>query len=167
MAQSQSLREEVQAYLRAHHTMTIATVSGNQPWVATLFYAHREFTLYFVSDPGSRHSLELAASPKVAATISEDYGDWRRIKGIQLEGVAQPVSARREQVAALAAYVAKFPFVAGFFPAAGLDLSRMSIGGRPVSVRLYKVVPGRLLYLDNEKGFHHREELVLGEGAGA
>ncbi|MBI2917525.1 MAG: pyridoxamine 5'-phosphate oxidase family protein [Chloroflexi bacterium] len=158
---TRTLREEVQAYLRDHNTMTLASAADGCPWAATVFYAHRDFDLYFLSDPDSRHCREMVASPTVAATITEDYRDWRQIKGIQLEGVAQPVSSRREQVVALAAYVAKFPFVAGFFPAAGFRLSRIRIGGRPVSVRLYKVVPHRLLYLDNQKGFHHREELSL------
>lgn len=166
-SQAATLREEVQAYLRGHNTLTLASAADGRPWAATVFYAHRDFDLYFLSDPASRHCRELAASPFVAATVTEDYGDWRRIKGIQIEGVAQPVGSRREQVVALAAYVAKFPFVAGFFPASGMSLSRMRIGGRPVSVRLYKVVPHRLLYLDNEKGFHHREELVLVEGTHA
>jgi hypothetical protein len=158
------LRATLQAYLGEHNTMTLASAAGGQPWTATVFYAHRDFLLYFLSSPDSRHCRELAASPRLAATITEDYRDWRRIKGIQLEGVVQPVSSRRERALALAAYAAKFPFVAGFFPAGGLRLSRLRIGGRPVSVRLYKVVPHRMLFLDNEKGFHHREELNLNGG---
>lgn len=156
------LREEVESYLRGHNTMTLASASEGRPWAATVFYVHRGFELYYLSDPDSRHSRELVASPYVAATITEDYRDWRRIKGIQLEGIAQEVTGRRERALALVAYAVKFPFVAAFFPAGGWSLSRMRIGGRPVSVRLYKVVPHRLLYLDNEKGFHHREELALG-----
>ena len=160
----EALREALLAYLGEHNTMAIASTAGDQPWAATIFYAHRDFLLYFLSSPDSRHCRELAANPRMAATVTEDYQDWRFIKGVQLEGVVHPVSSRQERALALAAYVAKFPFVAAFFPAGSWRLSRLTIGGRAVSVRLYKVVPHRLLLLDNEKGFHHREELLVLKG---
>ena len=160
----ETLREALLAYLGEHNTMTIASTSEGQPWAATVFYAHRDFLLYFISSPDSRHCRELAVNPRLAATVTEDYRDWRSIKGVQLEGVVQPVSSRRERALAIAAYVAKFPFVAAFFPAGSSRLSRLTIGGRAVSVRLYKIVPHRMLFLDNEKGFHHREELLVLKG---
>ena len=155
-----ALRAETLAYLGAHNSMTLATVGEDAPWAAGVFYVNRGFTLYFLSDPNSRHCVSLARSPRVGAAIHEDYFDWRDIKGIQLEGVASAVTGRWEQAQALAVYLAKFPYVASFL-GRPLRLSKIEIGGKKVSVKLYKVAPEHIYFLDNSKGFSHRDEVIL------
>ena len=71
--------------------MTLATSAGDLPWAATVFYASDGLRLYFFSAPESRHCQNLAANGRVAVTVQEDYQDWRKIKGIQLEGRAELV----------------------------------------------------------------------------
>ena len=80
------LKQQILDYLHTHNTMTLATCAGEVPWAATVFYASEELKLYFFSVPQSRHGQNLAANSRVAVTIQEDYKDWRRINGIQLEG---------------------------------------------------------------------------------
>ncbi len=158
-----NLRREVLAYLRSHHTMMVATVEGEQPWAAGVFFVHSSnLSLYFLSEAGTRHSRELEGNPRVAVTIHEDYDDWRKIKGIQLQGKAQRVVSRRERARALSLYLAKFPFVKDFIPSPLALLSSLVISGKAMSVEVYRVTPERLFYLDNAKGFSHREELLLG-----
>ena len=67
-----------------HHDL--GDVRGDAPWAATVFFASDGLSLYFFSSPESRHCQNLAANARVAVTVQEDYKDWRKIKGIQLEG---------------------------------------------------------------------------------
>ncbi len=53
-------------------------------------------------------------------------------------------------------YLAKFPFVRPFRSGDALEIM-----GRAVRARFFRIVPSRLLYLDNRKGFGHREELEV------
>ncbi len=101
------------------------------------------------------------ANPSIAATVNEDYRDWQQIKGIQLEGVCEEVRGKREMAQALTAYVKKYPFVARFL-SPGQLLRGMSVGGHSLDVRFYRVLPSRLLFLDNERGFSNRQEVPLG-----
>ncbi|MCP4360184.1 MAG: pyridoxamine 5'-phosphate oxidase, partial [Chloroflexi bacterium] len=75
------LTERTLAYLRDHNVMTLATNGPEGLWAAAVFYVNVDFRLYFLSSPTTRHSLNIAARPAVAATIQEDYGDWLAIKG--------------------------------------------------------------------------------------
>lgn len=160
MPDASDARSEALAYLRAHNTLSLATVGSDGPWASAVFYANRGFSLYFLSEPSTRHGANLAKRADVAGTINEDYGDWREIKGVQLEGACKPVAGKVEQAAALAAYVRKFPFVASFLKPDQL-LEGMEISGRPLNVRLYKLIPRRFFFLDNARGFSHRVEVPL------
>lgn len=169
------LKETVLSYLKEHNTMTIATSRSETPWAAAVFYANDGFTLYFLSDPDSRHSKELAENSSVAVTVYEDYHDWRMIKGIQLAGQAEMVTSDKEMTQAAKAYVEKYPFTAAYlklmstpFPrlAGALDklLSRFPfVPGLPTKFahRFYKIVPAKVRFINNEKGFSHQEEFTV------
>lgn len=144
------LRERVLEYLAGHHVMTLATVGPAGPWAAAVFYASAGFDLYFLSAGHTRHAQELAAQPRAAAAIQEDYREWAEIKGIQLEGlVGRLEGAERE--AAVAVYGRKFPFIERE-PALLAALAR---------VNWYRLRPERLCFVDNSRGFGHREELIV------
>lgn len=153
------LRAAVAACLAERRSLTLATAGPGGPWAAGLYFASDGLTLYFLSDPESRHCRDIAVDPRVAAAIHEDVEDWREIRGIQLEGRAEPVVGAGDLARGWAVYLAKFPFVQQFRVGDGL-----AILGRAVSARLYRVVPSRLLYLDNRRGFGHRQELAVGDG---
>ena len=162
MGEANQLRDEVLRYLSAHHSMTLATTANGHPWAAAVFYVHDErLNLYFLSDDKTRHCRELQRQPLVAATVNDDPDDWHKIKGIQVEGHARKVNSPIEKTKALTLYLGKFPFVKGFISSPLAMLSRVAISGKAFPVDVYKVVPDRVFYLDNEKGFSHREELVL------
>lgn len=76
-------------YLAGHNVMTLATHGPMGLWAAAVFYVNDGWQLYFLSAGHTRHATNLAASPRVAATIQEDYADWEAIKGIQLEGTVR------------------------------------------------------------------------------
>jgi uncharacterized protein len=151
------LKQQVLRYLEMHNTMTLGTCSGDLPWAATVFYASDDLRLYFFSAPDSRHCQNLAANPRVAVTIQEDYDDWRKIKGIQLEGTVTLVDSIVEKATAMTAYARKYPEVIRLFtdPASGLFYKAF------LKVKFYCVVPQKLFFIDNEQGFGKRQELAI------
>ncbi|MPZ15532.1 MAG: pyridoxamine 5'-phosphate oxidase [Chloroflexi bacterium] len=147
-------------YLDRHNTVSLATVGRDGPWAATVFYVHIRFAMYFLSEPQTLHVQNILTNPTIAATINEDYKDWRQIKGIQMSARCAEVTSKRETARALAAYVEKYPFVAQFL-SPGQLLTGMRVAGRALNVHLYRIDPIRLLYLDNERGFSNRQEIPL------
>lgn len=148
-----ALLGRVQDYLDRHNVMTLATHGPAGPWAAAVFYAREGLRLYFVSAPGSRHGQDLEERPRAAAAIHEDHRGWAEIQGVQLEGRVAPVPD--EDLARVRAlYAAKFPFTAedGEVPAA--------IQAALARVRWYVLEPEALHFLDNSRGFSHRERLV-------
>jgi uncharacterized protein len=137
--------------------MTLATCSGDLPWAATVFYASNDLRLYFFSVPDSRHCQNLAANPRVAVTIQEDYRDWQKIKGIQLEGTVTLLDGLTEKAKAMAVYARKYPEIIKLFtnPASGLFYQAF------LKVKFYCIIPERLFFIDNEQGFGKRQELVI------
>jgi uncharacterized protein len=156
---SDELKQQILNYLQTHNTMTLATCAGDTPWAATVFYASEELQLYFFSVPDSRHCQNLAANPRVAVTIQEDYKDWREIKGIQLEGTVALVDSLTEKAKAMAVYARKYPGVIKLFtnPASGVFYKAF------LKVKFYCVVPEKVFYIDNAQGFGKRSELAVAE----
>ena len=149
---SAALRSRIEAFLQEHHVMSLATSGPEGPWSAAVFYANDGLTLYFVSAPGSRHSRDIEASGRAAATIHRDVGDWREIRGIQLEGEAARVDGT-ERATALARYGRKFPLIAN------LASAPLEIAAAMARVEWYRLSPRRVRLVDNTLGFGHREEL--------
>ncbi len=149
------LEEQVLQYLRDHHTMTLATVGPEGPWAAGLFYVNDEFNLYWLSDPRARHSRNIAFDSHVAVTIHEDYWDWRHIQGIQMEGFAEQLGPLAEVGRPKELYLAKYSFLRD-----SLQLSP-ALAQAIQTTRVYRFAPMRLYFIDNTKGFGHREELSL------
>jgi uncharacterized protein YhbP (UPF0306 family) len=75
-------------HLKDVHVMQLATAQNNQPWVCNVhFYADENLNLYWLSEPGRRHSKDIAANTKaaVAILVSEEIP----LVGVQLEGDAE------------------------------------------------------------------------------
>jgi len=154
-----SLHRKALAYLAEHNVMTLATTGTKGVWASALFYVNDGFKLYFLSSPRSRHSINLANHSAIAATIQEDYRDWRRIKGVQLEGVARKVRGI-ERVAAIGRYQAKFPF-AGEAVRSPVEVVRAMR-----RMAWFKVEPSKLFFIDNSLGLGHRDEIALDRSNG-
>jgi uncharacterized protein YhbP (UPF0306 family) len=145
--------------LSEHNTLTLSTCADSSIWAASVFYVNDRFDLYFLSDPKTRHGRNILDNPSVAATIDEGSFDWRKIKGIQLEGRAVPALGLREKARVWSLYLKKFPFVSDFFSAASAP--SLSVFAKATSTQFFKITPSRILFLENERGFGHREELRL------
>jgi uncharacterized protein YhbP (UPF0306 family) len=142
--------ERALTYLAAHHVLTLATHGPLGLWAAAVFYAHDGFRFIFLSAAHTRHAQNVAAAPDVAATIQGDYHDWPSIQGIQLEGTVDQLMGER-QAAAQALYTARYPFLAEPIPTLATALAR---------VNWYELRPRRLYFVDNSRGFGHRDEIT-------
>lgn len=143
-------RETIRAFLESQSTLALATVNAaGQAEVTPLFYVSDEaFNLCWLSSPDSRHSLNLAARPRVAAAIYPAVWDWQDIRGLQIEGEAAAVSDEVKRRQILARYLEKFPL-----PAAFTQQINASV--------LYVLKPVWMRWLDNGVRFGYKTEINL------
>ncbi len=155
------LRQFLQAFLAHHNTITLATVdAAGAPHAAAVFYAADDaLNLYFLSSPNSRHSVNLARQPLVAATIQADNQAWQTIQGVQVEGTAQMVDGATELVRVVQVYVRRFDFLRGLLD--GAASGPAVLRGPLASSRFYVLQPNWIRLIDNSQGFGHKEELYL------
>jgi uncharacterized protein YhbP (UPF0306 family) len=153
------LKQLAEGLIRDQNTVTLATASENTPWAASVYYSNMGFTLYFFSDPASRHIQEALKSKQVAGAIFHPASTWREIRGIQTTGLIQPLSPGIEALRALRTYLRKFPFTEDFFDSG----QKMDLAGfaERFKVRFYRFQPTLLYYLDNRIRFSFRERVPL------
>lgn len=146
-----SPQERALAYIRTHNVITLATTGSDGVWAAAVFYAEDGFVLTFLSAEHTRHARNIATQPRIAATIQEDYTDWPDIQGIQLEGSVRKL-AGHERDRAIDRYKIKYPFMDRPIPKLASALNKVS---------WYIIEPQRLYFIDNTRGFGHRDEIDL------
>jgi uncharacterized protein YhbP (UPF0306 family) len=108
--------------------------------------------LTWISDSKSRHSRELAAEARVAATIAPDYTDFSIIRGVQIWGAAYKVNDR-ERARHMAILESRYAF-----------LRRTTEGPKKMhdaymQAAIYRLDAKRIVFIDNTKGFGHKETL--------
>jgi uncharacterized protein YhbP (UPF0306 family) len=104
---------KITTFLKKHHVLTLATVSGDQPWVANCFYAFQEEQMAFVFTSGyeTRHIQEAVLSSKVAGNVVLETSIIGKIQGIQFTGTL--IRAEGDALdKASSAYLRRFPFAA-------------------------------------------------------
>lgn len=104
---------KILAFLKKHHVLTLATVSGDQPWTANCFYAFMEEQMSFVftSDNETRHIKEVNQNPKVAGNVVLETSIIGKIQGIQFSGMLELAEGEALEKAS-SAYLKRFPFAA-------------------------------------------------------
>ena len=137
------LKKLIKEYLKEANLMQIASVKGNKPWVATVWFAHDDrFNLYFISRNTRRHCREIARNPFVAGSIVKPHktlGD--KTRGLQFEGRCSEVKGR-ELIKSFAIFARRFPKVTKFI------LSPKEIIDGVTDHHLYKVVPSSIVLFD-------------------
>ncbi len=149
----------IAAFLDAHHVASLATCGSDGPHAANVFYVRDGLALLWVSDPNSRHSTELAANARVAATVAPDYFDYGDVRGVQISGQAHVITDASARANARLMLEAHYPY-----------LTRMSES--PPALReayqriaFYRLEPTRLVLIDNTRGFGHKDTLELEENS--
>jgi uncharacterized protein len=159
MAPSEKELKTLAAYLiEEQSTMTLATAGPEGPWAAPIYYTFFGSAFYFFSDPSSRHIEEsLESGQASAAVFAQASSSWQDIRGLQMSGVVQAVSAGPTAVRAIRSYLRKFPFTKEFFKLG--DLIDLNAFSKRFRVRLYRFEPDLVYYLDNSIKFGFRERV--------
>jgi uncharacterized protein len=142
----------IAAFLDAHHVMSLATCGSDGPHAANVFYGRDAFALLWVSDPRSRHSVALEGNPHVAATITADYCDFDEICGLQISGRAHRIAHASERRLARALLEARYPSLKHLS-------ERPAVKQAYESAEFYRLVPSRMVIVDNKRGFGHKDTL--------
>ena len=150
-----ALRAEIEAFLAAHHTVSLSTVDeAGAPHAANLLYAPDRLVLYWMSDAETRHSRHIEARQRVTATVAPDYADFRLIRGLQIFGKARRLGGI-ESLATVRRMISRYGFLA-------------ELANGPAALRaafekagFYCLEPERITLIDNTKGFGHKETLQL------
>lgn len=80
----------IRTYIDKTIHMSVATVSGDSPWVCELHFVYdQDLNLYFRSLESRRHSQEIAINPKVAGNIVAQHVIDDDAHGIYFEGNAE------------------------------------------------------------------------------
>ncbi len=154
-----ALRQAARDFLRAHHTLTLATTRDNLPWAAAVYYVFRGKKIYFFSNPDSRHIQDACRTGKAAAVISSDNQEWQTIQGVQMSGSIYEVTAGIEAAGAIQRYLRAFPFVKSFFK--GTEKLNLTALMNRFKARLYCFEPECVYYLDNHIAFGFRKKVFL------
>ncbi len=104
---------KITTFLKKHHVLTLATVSGEQPWVANCFYAFLEPEMAFVFTSGyeTRHIQEAVQNKKVAGSVVLETSVIGKIQGVQLSGTLE-LAINEKLTTAEKSYLKRFPFAA-------------------------------------------------------
>lgn len=136
-----TIQDVIMCHLDDARLMQVATVSGDQPWCATVYFAHdNAHNLYWISAPDSRHSQEIKTQSKVAGAIAPPQGHTDRPHGVQFEGVAREITDPTEIRTLIEAYAERY---------ANFALADRIISGSSTN-RLYQVRPTHFQLYDEQ-----------------
>jgi uncharacterized protein YhbP (UPF0306 family) len=139
---TQQVPPEVDAYLGAQKTLTLATHGSDGPWAATLTYVNDGPEIYIWTKPHSTTAQHLDQNPRAAFAIDQYAEDWRQTKGIQGRGACGPVTG--EGIAKAAdLFGQKYPQLRP---------------GATSAVMFFRIDPDVLEFIDNSRGVEEGDE---------
>jgi len=158
---SDGLAERIAEFLDDNHVLSLATLGPDGPHAANVLYAREELSLFWLSDPSSRHSLHIEARPAIAGTIAPDFWDFPAIKGLQLKGSAQRIMHPGDERRARGHLQARYPFLRDISAAAG------ALREAYERAQIYRFDPVQIVLIDNSHGFGSKEVLDIVSQASA
>ena len=90
---------------------------------------------------------------EVAATVAANSTDFRDIRGVQMHGRAQRVTAAHDRARLIALLETRFPFLATIRDAPP------ALQAAYQKAQVYQLSPFDIVLIDNSKGFGHKETL--------
>jgi len=135
--------------------LSLATVADGAAHAASVMFAVEDLSLYWTSDPGTRHSLAIERNSRVAATVAPDYEDFRAIRGLQIAGRARRLSEAAEAAHARELLRRRFPFLR--------ELEAMPAALRAAldKAAYYRLDPDTLTLIDNTRRFGDKRTLRI------
>jgi uncharacterized protein YhbP (UPF0306 family) len=136
-------------FLQSESTLVLSTKNAEGAVHSTpLFYlAAENLDLMWLSSADSRHSASVRVEPNVSIAVFRPTFEWRKIAGVQMHGSCSIVE-NAERAPILDAYCSKFQLGTVL----SLAVSRSIV---------YRFRPQWIRYIDNQKRFGYKFELVL------
>ncbi len=152
------LKNTILDELQHHTVLTLATAGQAGPHAVSLMYAHKDFDIYWLSDPKTHHSEQLAHNPSAAVTIATQQEDFQKIRGLQIEGNAYRITDPDEEATGFGLLVARYPFLQQF--AAGKLARHVGLAA------VYLFQSKKHTLIDNSQGFGFKQTLEPGDRSG-
>jgi uncharacterized protein YhbP (UPF0306 family) len=132
-------------YLKSHKLMTLATVSGNKPWVATVYYAVDDnLNLYLVASPKTEHGQAAARNKNVACNIADSHQLVTDKKvGMQIQGAI-------ERLKGIAAVKGALKMWHRVNPGKEAIINWENMSKKAIKSRTYKVTPKKIRFFNEE-----------------
>ncbi len=103
--------QKIIRFLHKEKILSLSTLSHQQPWSATCFFAldSNTMTLIIQSSLDSRHIREALDNTSISGTVYHNPGKIGHIQGIQFEAIfIKPEGFEEERIKRI--YLRKFPF---------------------------------------------------------
>lgn len=142
----------VTTILDAHHVMSLATGGPDGPRAANVFYVRDGFSLLWLSERQTQHSMAIESESRVGATVAADCSDFDDIRGLQLFGDAHRIAGAAESLRGRGLFEARFPMLRRLSARPDLKQSYETAA-------LYRLAPRRIVLIDNTRGFGHKDTL--------
>jgi hypothetical protein len=108
------LDSRIEAFIKKHHLLTLATAHENVPYCASCFFVFLPKSTTFVVATDvlkTRHGQEALQNPHVAGVIALETKIVGKIQGIQFSGVFQEANEEERK-----AYFKRFPYALAMKP---------------------------------------------------
>lgn len=105
------METRIHDFIREHHVLSLATGSGEGPWVCSCFYAwvEEEGCFIFTSDKNTRHILDIEKDRRAAGAVHLETEAVGKIRGVQFSGrVYEPLGAGKKKYRKV--YLKRFPY---------------------------------------------------------
>jgi general stress protein 26 len=130
----------------------LATVTrAGVPEISTVNFASDDLTIYVATGRESAKVRNLQSSAQVALALHGDYEDWSQVKGMSIAAHAEVLADDSAEIQRARQALA-LKFRQPWDSPSPQD---------PTSTVYLRITPVRITLLDYEKGFGHRETVVL------
>lgn len=152
------LRDAILEELRNHSVLTLATVGDAGPHAVSLMYANKDFDIYWLSDPKTKHSEQLARNASAEITIARQQEDFQKIRGLQIEGNGYRITDPDEEALGFELLAARYPFLTRF--KSGKLARHLGLAA------IYAFHSTKLILIDNSRDFGFKQALEPGDQPG-
>lgn len=100
ISDTEDTRKLIEKILNNGHLMSLATLDQGGLWVSDVVYVYDDnLSIYWMSNPGARHSKAILENSQVAGSITISNGSKEPNLGLQFYGTAEKIDGPRYDLA--------------------------------------------------------------------
>lgn len=145
---SRELNRMARSIIRNNEYTTLATTDGRGlPWPCILAYSFdRDWNIFFVSIPSSKHGKNLKKSKNVACTIFDSRQNWGKGVGLQIEANCKIISKSEFKHVSNVYFNRKYPY--GNVEPDTKKYFKKSLENENSLYKFYKITP-KVVWMNN------------------